>query len=120
MKTNSLTTNLLVKIGSRKQVAHDDILMLKAVCNYTEIFLNDGGKILRSTTPGIIEKRLSGFDFFRVNRSTVVNIKFIDKSDEFKECKPVMIRMQSLTGVCPELLKISRRRVNPFLACLNQ
>ncbi|MFT4733469.1 MAG: DNA-binding LytR/AlgR family response regulator [Algoriphagus sp.] len=103
MKTSnsSLTANLLVKIGSRKQVASDAILMLKAVCNYTEIFLNDGSKILISTTLGTIEKRLGGFDFFRVNRSTVVNIKFIDKSDEFKECKPVMIRMQSLPGVCP-------------------
>ncbi len=121
MKTNccSLSEAFLVKIGSRRQVAPSQILMLKADCNYTEIFLNDGSKFLSSTTLGTIAKRLEGFNFFRINRSTVINMKFIVRSDGFKECKPTEIRMQNVAGSFPDLMTISRRRINPFLALIN-
>jgi DNA-binding LytR/AlgR family response regulator len=67
----------LVKIGGHKKISPESILMLKADCNYTHIFLDDGRHFLSSTTMGKIEKRLKDFQFFRPNRSIIFNLEFM-------------------------------------------
>lgn len=104
----------LIHVGARKLIAPNNILMLKADVNYTEVFLMDGSKILSSTTLGTIEKRLDGFNFFRVNRSTIVNINYLGK------VQTATLEMKGQNSQNTHQIKISRRRVNPFLDYLNQ
>ncbi|SOE21064.1 LytTr DNA-binding domain-containing protein [Spirosomataceae bacterium TFI 002] len=112
MKTtpNTAKLHIPVKIGSRMEVIPNQILMLKADQNYTEVFLLNGSKILSSTTMGTIEKRLVGNVFFRVNRSTIINTRHIIKTGEKN------LEIQTTEKSKPELVKISRRRAKPFLA----
>lgn len=60
----AMKTNKLIHLGSRTRIMPSDILMLKADINYTIVILNDGSKIVSSTTMGIIEKRLENYHFF--------------------------------------------------------
>ncbi|WP_341224394.1 LytTR family DNA-binding domain-containing protein [uncultured Arcticibacterium sp.] len=110
---NTSEFHIPVKIGARKEVLPQQILMLKADQNYTEVFLLNGSKILSSTNLGTIEKRLAGNAFFRVNRSTVINTKHIIKSG------PNNLILQTTKTGKSQLIKISRRRINPFLAFTN-
>lgn len=112
MKT--ITKSCLIHVGARKLIPPNDILMLKADNNYTKVFLKDGSKILSSTTLGIIQKRLNGFDFFRVNRSTIVNINYLGK------LQSATLELKGQGSRNTHQIKISRRRVNPFLDYLNQ
>ncbi|AWV98286.1 LytR/AlgR family response regulator transcription factor [Arcticibacterium luteifluviistationis] len=115
MKTtpNFSKLHVPVKIGSRMKVFPNQILMLKADQNYTHVFLKNGSKILSSTTMGTIEKRLEGNDFFRVNRSTVINTRHIIKTGTKN------LEIQTTKTDKPVLVKISRRRTKPFLAFTN-
>ncbi|AWV96956.1 LytR/AlgR family response regulator transcription factor [Arcticibacterium luteifluviistationis] len=106
MKT--LNKEQLIHVGARKLIPPNDILMLKADVNYTEVFLMDGSKILSSTTIGTIEKRLDGFDFFRVNRSTVVNLKFLDKCSIFSQKSLISVSVNQ--GQKKLKIAVSRRR----------
>lgn len=72
-----MKTNNLIHLGSRKNIPQSSILMLKSDSNYTIIYLNDGSKILSSTSLGKIEKRLKDFQFFRPNRSIIFNLDFM-------------------------------------------
>ena len=69
----------LIHIGSYERICPARILMLRADSNYTRIYLEDGTQIISSTCIGILEKRLSAFHFFRLNRSTVVSLSYISK-----------------------------------------
>lgn len=116
MKTKHLQTDNPIHLGSKTMLSPRQILMLKADVNYTEIFLVDGTKILSSTTMGIIEKRLEGYNFFRINRSTVVNTHYVTRTKHKKE-DGVVISF-SLNGF-PKILKISRRRKESFYKLIN-
>jgi DNA-binding LytR/AlgR family response regulator len=77
MKLLAMKTNILIHLGSRKKISPANILMLKSDINYTLIYLDDGSRILSSTTMGKIEKRLKDFQFFRPNRSIIFNLEFM-------------------------------------------
>ncbi|MCP9770497.1 hypothetical protein EGI22_21525 [Lacihabitans sp. LS3-19] len=118
MKTNLKSNENSIHLGSRTQLLPRKILMLKADINYTEVFLTDGTKLLSSTTMGIIEKRLEDYNFFRANRSTIINLQYLDKDETIKElCSNLLIH----TGKKREAvsIKISRRRKATFLAIIN-
>lgn len=106
-----MKTNNLIHLGSRKNISPSDILMLKADCNYTHIFLNDGSKILSSTTIGVLEKRLKDFNFFRPNRSIILNLQFIS---DFKAMAQTgrfgHILLKNNTKIA-----VSRRKIIEFL-----
>lgn len=107
-----------IHLGSRINVAAHSILLLKADKNYTEIFLTDGSKILSSTTMGIIEKRLEDYNFFRPNRSTIINLRYLDKDKTTKEpFSNLLIHTGKKRGAVS--IKISRRRKATFLAIIN-
>lgn len=103
-----MKTNKLVNIGGYEKISPTKIVMLKADINYTIIYLEDGKKILSSTTIGILEKRLKDFLFFRPNRSFVVNLQFMSGFDD--KDKTTRIRMRNDTDI-----SISRRRTAEFL-----
>lgn len=106
-----MKTNTLIHLGSRKSISPSSILLLKADINYTIIFLDDGSKLLSSTTIGVLEKRLKGFNFFRPNRSFIINLQFIEQFQD-----------KATTGHLPNILlknkdaiTLSRRKTTEFL-----
>lgn len=106
-----MKTNNLIHLGSRKNIPSSSILMLKSDINYTIIYLNDGSKILSSTTLGKIEKRLKDFQFFRPNRSIIFNLDFMaDFEDESQSgCFGKILLKNN------EKIALSRRRTEAFL-----
>ena len=107
-----------IHIGSRVNVPAHEILLLKADNNYTEIFLINGRKILSSTTMGTIEKRLNDFDFFRPNRSTVINLQYLEKV-EMKRISNSNLSIRSNKKQKALNIKISRRRRASLFALIN-
>src|SRR6218665_2521578 len=98
-------THLLIHIKGRKRIFYEHILMLRATSNYTQILMRDGSTYLSSTTLGILEKRLPDTNFFRLNRSEMINLKYIENFKINAE-KIGVVRLKENTQ---ELL-VSRRR----------
>lgn len=68
-----------IHIGCRLYIPADEMQHLESEINYTQISLVDGQQILSSTTLKKIESRLISFkNFVRVNRSTIVNLDFVE------------------------------------------
>lgn len=110
---------LLVPVGARRSLSPNDILMLQAEINYTHIVLRDGSTMLTSTCMGIIEKRLRKFNFFRPNRSTVVNLNFLEEyvgsTENSVKCLVIVIKQ----GRKNIKIFVSRRRQESFFEHLN-
>ncbi len=101
----------LIHLGSRKKISATNILMLKADINYTTIYLDDGSQIFTSTTIGILEKRLKDFQFFRPNRSVVINLQYISNfEDKTQSGNFASILLKNDTKIF-----ISRRKTSEFL-----
>ncbi|WP_394993399.1 LytR/AlgR family response regulator transcription factor [Emticicia sp.] len=106
-----MKTNNLIHLGSRKNISPANILMLKSDINYTIIYLNDGSKIMSSTTLGKIEKRLKDFQFFRPNRSVIFNLDFMAEfEDKTKSGNYGKILLKN-----NEKIALSRRKSEAFL-----
>lgn len=106
-----MKTNELIHLGSRKNIAPDNILMLKSDVNYTTIFLDDGSQILSSTTMGILEKRLKEFNFFRPSRSFIINLQFVadfEKKAHTGDFSRIFLKNK-------EEVPLSRRKTDAFL-----
>ncbi len=104
-----MENNTLVHLGSKKK-SPKTILMLKSDINYTTIYLEDGTKILSSTTLGKIEKRLKDFQFFRTNRSIIFNLEFMaDFEDKAQSGSFGKILLKN-----NEIIALSRRKSEAF------
>ena len=106
-----MKTNNLIHLGSRMNISPANILMLKSDINYTIIYLDDGSKIMSSTTLGIIEKRLKDFQFFRPNRSIIFNLEFMaeyENKTQSGSCGKILLKNN-------EKIALSRRKSNAFL-----
>jgi DNA-binding LytR/AlgR family response regulator len=72
-----------IHVGSRIFIPPEEMQHLESDLNYTVIALRDGQKILSSTTLKKIERRLHLFkNFVRINRSTIVNLDFVESHYE--------------------------------------
>lgn len=60
----------------------DDIVHCEADKNYTFFYLNDGKKILVSKTLKDYDTMLSGFSFFRVHQSHLINLNYVERYDK--------------------------------------
>lgn len=88
---------------SKKEISPQDILYLESQGNYTMLYLNDNRKALSSRTLQIFEKALKEYNFFRVNRSHVVNFSAVEWLDS--NCKAMSILLKN-----GEQFSVSRRR----------
>lgn len=60
-------------------VSLDEIIYCESQDNYTQFFLTDGRRIMVSKTIKYFEEALDADKFFRVLRSNIINLKYIDK-----------------------------------------
>lgn len=105
-----------VLLGSRTRVYPEEIIQLEANKNYTTIYFRDGSSLLSSTNLGTLEERLQPYDFFRVNRSVIINLNHL-------KCFTVhphraKHRVKAARKKTTEIF-LSRRRVAAFQACVN-
>jgi DNA-binding LytR/AlgR family response regulator len=105
-----------VLLGARTVASPTEIVQLRADKNYTTIYFKDGSSLLSSTNLGLLEERLQPYSFFRVNRSTVINLNHL-KLLKVRPHTPKGRRKSHRTSA-NEII-ISRRRVAAFQACLN-
>ena len=110
-----MENDTFVRIGGHKKTSPTNILMLKTDCNYTFIYFTDGSHILTSTTMGVLEKRLENYDFFRPNRSTIINLRFIaDFEEQSQSGEFLKIRLKNDTKIA-----VSRRKTMQFLKIMS-
>jgi DNA-binding LytR/AlgR family response regulator len=101
----------LIHLGARMKISPKNIVMLKADINYTFVYLEDGSTFMTATTIGILEDRLRNLCFFRPNRSTVINLKYMRRF----EIKPLIILMEN-----QEAVSISRRKRLDFIEIIEK
>ncbi|MFT6802905.1 MAG: DNA-binding LytR/AlgR family response regulator [Salibacteraceae bacterium] len=104
-----------INLGSRRKANPSDIAKLEAQDNYTLIHFTDGTELLSSTTIGTLEKRLQPFRFFRTNRSTVINLDYLD----FFTVHYCTGNKLKTSGKNSKDIFLSRRREAAFAACVN-
>ena len=88
-----------------------EILYCEAKGVYTNIFLNDGKKILASKPLGDFESQLSKNRFFRIHHSTLINLNYIK---EFQRFHGGYVVMQN-----DAKLEVSHRKRKDFLNAID-
>ncbi|MCP9756590.1 LytTR family transcriptional regulator [Lacihabitans sp. CCS-44] len=101
----------VLKIDRKQSVFSKDVVFLRANINYTEIHLKCGKKYVLAKTLKEFYKEFEQFGFFRINRSIVVNMKYITNTDA---------QYQSLKLKNQLSLNISRRRRDDFKESLGR
>ncbi len=100
MKTK-IETN--IHIGGRKEVCPEEIIVLVADINYTQVFFYDGTKTIVATTLGELERRFRVNPlFFRTHKSFLINLNFVANHENLAEN---YIKMSNETKVI-----VSRRK----------
>jgi two-component system LytT family response regulator len=101
-----------IHIGARMSIEPENILLLKADHNYTQLYLRSGRTLMVATTLKVLEQRfLSTNVFYRLDRSHMVNLTYVNTY----EIGSGKVIMENLQEVC-----ISRRRKTAFCNFLNQ
>jgi two-component system LytT family response regulator len=83
----------------------DDIYYIEADGCYSKIHINKGVEIVTKNI-GKIEEQLSEYIFFRISRSTIINLNYLLKIDRIK--KTVLIQSGNGTNIS---IKASRERL---------
>lgn len=71
-----------VKIYHKKYIAANEIVLLKADANYTELHFENGNKITLAKTLKRLHESFSEHGFFRISKTNMVNLKFIANTNE--------------------------------------
>jgi DNA-binding LytR/AlgR family response regulator len=77
-----MQNNQYIPIGGRQEVNPEEVMMLQADINYTIVYFLDGKKSIVATPLKRLEPRFKPFDFFRANKSFIVNLKCVDNYSE--------------------------------------
>lgn len=96
----------LVHVGGRMKFCPSKIILLESDINYTRLHFSDGSVFITSTNLGKLESRFETFNFFRPNRSFIINLDFIANYEK----ETASIRMEN-----NETVQLSRRRVKQFI-----
>jgi DNA-binding LytR/AlgR family response regulator len=82
-----------ISMGGRQNANPQEIILLQADINYTNVLFSNGRKLVVATTLKELEKRFSTCtDFFRTHKSYLININYINSyniagEDEFVQMK---------------------------------
>jgi two-component system LytT family response regulator len=94
-----------VALGAVK-IPIKDILVIKGEGNYSNIFTQDGKRILTCRTLKYFATMLAEYQFIRPSKSALINPDFIQHID-FKSQKAIRL-------VNGDIISISRRNVRPL------
>ncbi len=86
--------------------APDDIIRFKGNGSYSEVYLTNGKKLLLSQNLKRIEALVEGYNFFRIHRSHLVNLKYA-KRFTYKDGGFVEMEDESF-------IEVSRRKLTEF------
>ncbi|MCZ4693788.1 LytTR family transcriptional regulator [Ancylomarina euxinus] len=89
-----------------KKIKTEDVIYMKSSDKYSEIYLNNDDKIESSSTLSDLAKSFSQDFFYRVNRTTVINLLY---AEEFLSSKCCVLLLNNSEIV------VSRRRKQDFL-----
>lgn len=68
-----------IKLVGKRRVNPNEIVLLRADANYTEVLLEDGEQIIVSKTLKEMEKTFTAFSsFYRIHKSYMVNMEHVD------------------------------------------
>ncbi|RYU97704.1 LytR/AlgR family response regulator transcription factor [Emticicia agri] len=95
--------------NKRVRVFLEDIIYLESQANYTIFYLKNGKNIINSRTMGLFENVLGQESFFRVHRSFIVNLNYIDQISIIKHTSGII---ELSNG---KQIFLSRRKIKPFL-----
>lgn len=109
METNYKT----VHVGGRLNVNPEEVILLQADINYTRVFFIDGKSTLVATNLGKLENRFIDENFFRPNKSFIINLRYVSKF--LKEEQQAQIMMSNDVEI-----NISRRKILAFSRKINQ
>lgn len=90
----------------------DDIVRCEADINYTTIFLKDKQKLVVAKTLKEFEELLSGYNFFRIHNSNLVNLSYVKSYNKGKG--------GSVTMMDNSEIDVSTRRKEEFLKKLSE
>ena len=93
----------------RVRVFLEDIVYLESQANYTIFYLKSGIAITNSRTMGIFENILEHESFFRVHRSFIVNLNYINQVSIIKNTSGTIVLKNGKQVI------LSRRKIKPFL-----
>jgi len=102
-----LYKNGSIKLAGKKKVNPAEVLFMKADVNYTEVFLQDGERLIVSKTLKELEKRFVNYNFFRTHKSYMVNLKYVTG---YQIHEGLLVKVQDEHRV-----SLSRRRKEVFL-----
>lgn len=106
--------NKTIRLVGKKRVSPNDIVLLKADANYTEVMLKGGEQVIVSKTLKEMEKAFTQFSsFFRTHKSFMVNLDHI----EGVQLNGVKSEVRLIDNFNAD---ISRRRKDAFLSILRQ
>jgi len=111
---NSVSSESRIGIAMAEKIVFvniSDILYCEASGVYTNIYLNDGKKIIASKPLGDFESQLSQHKFFRIHHSTLINLKHIK---EFQRFNGGYVVMQNDVK-----LEVSHRKRKDFLDAID-
>lgn len=102
-----------ILVGGRHNANPQEIILLQADINYTQVYLANGHKMTVATPLKLLEKRFAVYqEFFRTHKSFLVNINYIENYDtNTNEC---LIKMKNGFRVI-----VSRRRKEAFIEKIN-
>jgi two-component system LytT family response regulator len=84
-----------------------DILYCEATGSYTNVYLNDGKKIVASKLLGEFESQLSNYKFYRIHHSYLINL---NRVKEFQRHDGGSVIMEN-----NKQLEVSQRKRKDFL-----
>jgi len=76
-KTNNITKLTITDQSGFRVVNIDDLVYLEGSDNYTIVHLQNGKQIISTRTLNEFDKILEGTEFFRVHKSSIININFL-------------------------------------------
>ena len=110
-KIKHCTTPLPI-ISCGEYLRASNIIYIKALSNYSKIFLTNGKHIIIAKTLKKVEEYLDANTFYRIHNSILLNVHFIDR---YKNIDTDKVRLQD--GTC---LSISRRKRTEFKKLLTK
>lgn len=95
-----------------KVVNVQEVMYLTAESNYTTLVFDDGKKIVATRSLGEFEKILNDPVFYRIHKSTIINLNFLSGYSSYEGNYAEMAD--------GELLSVSRRKMNDFREVLRR